>query len=160
MHFGLRTLFVIVTTVAVYTAFNVAIIQWTTTGMGAPHGLNAALRLPLLIVWVVGALWIFERRVALAGTAPLLVAFIVNAVWTFVGPAMSLYGIYTVGTGRPLGSTLLALSSLVSVPLQTATWILVLIAFAQANNARRSYSVAAQAALPDDRNPWNTDPLE
>jgi hypothetical protein len=137
MQFSLRTIFIIITTVAVYTAAEVALYQ-STPEMGEMRALEAVVGLPLFVLWIVAACWVFQHRRKLEAYRLVLVALLIVIGWKVAGEIIYTIAFQLLNSSRHgLGSALLTLSSLFYDLADTASWALVLLAYIRANKARQ-----------------------
>jgi uncharacterized membrane protein len=156
MHFRLRTVFIVFTAVAIYTAVHVALLQ-NIGPAGLSRGVFAAEALPLFVVWVVAAVWVFENRRNLVAADLVLVALLLNIGWAFANEAITAMGYQLLqSSGRTNVSWLFGVSGLVGVAIKTVSWGLLLLAFVRANRARNP-AASTRTGLPPEpgASPWD-----
>jgi hypothetical protein len=137
MQFSLRTIFIIFTTVAVYTAVEVALYR-SAPDIGSSRSLYTVALLPLFVLWVVAACWVFEHRRTLEAYRLVLLAILLNIGSRLFGEVITTLGYHFVTTSRNgLGAAVFALSSLFYAAANTASWALVLLAYVRANQAKQ-----------------------
>ena len=151
MQFRLRTLLLVTTATAVFLGVNSVLYQM----MGAVSGIwpsvafRSLFRLPQFLVWLVGALWVFERRARLRNPELVLLALGIAMSWHTVSEPLSMV-IFTrippmQGT---LGQLTLMGLTLASIAVDVVVWGLVLVAYARANE--RVEELSGPVSLVED----------
>jgi hypothetical protein len=107
--------------------------------MGQTRALYAVVALPLFVLWIVAALWVFEHRRKLEAYGLVLTALLINIGWRVAGEIIYTIGFHLVtASSNNLGSALLALSSLLYAAANTASWALVLLAYIRVNKIKQA----------------------
>jgi hypothetical protein len=148
MQFSLRTIFIVITATAVYTAIHVALYRVAAMpGLGVTLGFYAATLLPLFVLWVVAAAWVFQHRSELEGFRLVRTALLLCIADKIVGEILTTFG-YRLNSTSPGMPWIFTLRMLLHSATQTAAWALVLLAYVRANKARRAESLSPW--LPDE----------
>jgi hypothetical protein len=154
MHFRLRTIFIIITAAAAYTAFHVALYRWASPLISG-RAFQTVFRLPVFLIWIVAAAWIMERRRTLAGGGLMLTALLLNIVWSMIAEATLAYGYHLVSSSQgSRGAWLFGVNSIIHFLVHAATWALILVAFMRANFAVRQ-PLPGPTPGPTDSSPWD-----
>jgi hypothetical protein len=145
MQFSLRTIFIIFTTVAVYTAVNVALVQWA--GAAKSLGPYAASMLPMFLLWVVAVFWIYEHRATLTGYRLVLIALLLSITWRLASQAITSLAFRLISTSGAGVPWLFTLQMFLDGFVRAAAWALVIYAFVRANDTKQV----------DTNSPWLPD---
>src|SRR5215213_987078 len=130
MHFSLRATFIIVTTVAVYTAIHAAMFRMAPmSGMAISLGVNAAAQLPVFLVWTIAALWVFDRRQQLKGSRLVLIALLLEIAWRPASEAISMIAYRFMQSSPGTMGGIFFARSILDMAIKTAAWSMLLIAY-------------------------------
>jgi len=101
---------------------------------GGPVLMRSMFRLPLFLVWLIAAVWVYERRDRLKSSGVVLTALVLMLAWETVSDPLSMAVILRM-TPAPgsVGQILIMALNLFSMIVMIAGWVLVLVAYARSN---------------------------
>jgi hypothetical protein len=149
MQFSLRTIFIIFTTVAVYTAFHAALYQTANIStLSVSLGFNAALTLPLFVLWVLATAWVYQHRGELKEFRLVLIALLLCIGDKILGEILITIAYRSINSVPPSVAWIFTLRTLLHVAIQFTTWALVLLAYVRANKSKQAETLSPW--LPDE----------
>jgi hypothetical protein len=138
LQFRLRTLLLVTTATAVYLGVNTGLnrlLNNSPVAFGGQLLWRAAFKLPLFLVWLIAAIWVYERRRRLRGSGLVMWALGLMIAWNTVSDQLNLVLISHLNQGsRPLASIFLMALSVISIAVTAAGWALILVAYARSND--------------------------
>jgi hypothetical protein len=140
LQFRLRTLLLITTATAVYLGVNLALYRTLGSSgsiFGGPMIVQSLFRLPLFLVWLAAALWVYAGRDRLKCSGMVLMALVVLMAWNMV--AEPLYMVVamrlTLAPGT-IGQMLMLALTLISLTVSIGGWVVLFVAYARSNEGR------------------------
>jgi hypothetical protein len=140
MHFRLRTLLVATTAVAIYVGGSLGIARtlsmWRgAVRLGSINYVYLLADLPTFVLWVVGAVWAFDRRER-PGMKALLWGLVLAAAWRFASPLAQAAVLQPILASGGSHQAVFAAFTLFNTLVQTASWAMLLYAFIKASEPR------------------------
>lgn len=151
MQFSLRTLLIATTAVAIYVGGSLGIVRtlnvWNgRTGVNSLSYVVLFSDMPKFVLWVVAAVWAFERRER-PGMKALLGGLVLAAAWRFASPLVQ--GMIF----RPLGANwegAFTAFTLFNALMQTVSWGLLFYAFIKATERNPTPALSQEESSPAD----------
>ena len=151
MHFSLRTLLVATTAVTIYIGGSLGMVRTLNVwqGRSGVHSVSYVYLfsdMPMFVLWVVAAVWAFDRSER-PGMKALLAGLVLAAAWRFASPLVQAV------IFRPIGANwegVFAAFTIFNALVHTTIWGLLLYALFKAAESRPAFFSPLKAALPDD----------
>jgi len=158
MQFSLRTLLVATTAVAIYVGGSLGMVRtlniWRGgSGLGPLNYVYLLSDLPMFALWVVGAVWAFDRRER-PGMKALVCGLALTAAWRFASPLVQSMLFQSLSSGSASQQFAFAAFTLINALVQTTNWTLILYAFVKVAESSSTPDLLRQDPLPanaDDR---------